>query len=613
MTLFISVLLLSFGLLFEDQAGATGEGDELTITAPFESVILYLHGAQLTHKASFEIPEGRHRVVFSGLNSDINAESVTLGLSDQMEILSINHRMVQRRQTENAEEIESLLEEKTNLESTIRSLQIDREVIEYEMEMLGMNRVPDAQNQAAFRELLELHRERIRELKTESNQIEDSLQSARERVNEINRTLQRPHLRPFVTEGELVVDVVSAESEVVDAVISYPVRRAGWLPEYEIRAQNPDESISIRLNAVVFNNSMQSWNDVEVKLSTGTPQMGIDLPVVRPWFLDFIRSQTGVQPGGANVDPERSNRISGHVYDAQTGEYLPGATLRIANKNIGVATRGDGSYELTAPPGSSQITVSYIGYKSITAPITNTVMDFRLQPDAVGLREMVVSGMEADFDRTAMPPPSVRSETMVSRTFELRDKQTIPSDGESHRINVEQSGISPEFSYLAIPKVREEAMLIADIEEWESVFALPGPAMLHLEGTFVGQTYIDPQTVSETLRISFGRDQGIIVSRSKVNDESSRSFFRNRVTQRIAQEITVRNTRNHSVQIEIIDQIPVSMRDQIEVSAVELSGGELAEDTGIVTWNLTIGPTETVVQNLVYEVRYPDGQSLRLE
>ncbi|MBE9048410.1 DUF4139 domain-containing protein, partial [Pleurocapsales cyanobacterium LEGE 10410] len=218
-----------------------------------------------------------------------------------------------------------------------------------------------------------------------------------------------------------------------------------------------------------------------------------------------------------------------------------------------------------------------------------------------------------DVDINAPLSLSERTETMTSRQFTLRDKQTIPPAGERDRILLEEYPVPSHFTYLAIPKRADGAILKAGIPGWDDIFLLPGQAKLHLEGAYVGQTYLNPGIVSDTLDVSFGRDNGIIVTRTKVSDQSERSFFRNRVTQTVVHEITVCNTKGSTAQIEVRDQIPVSTREEIEVSTAGLSGGELNVETGIVTWQLQIAQGESRTLRVGYEVRYPSGKTVILE
>jgi hypothetical protein len=62
--------------------------------------------------------------------------------------------------------------------------------------------------------------------------------------------------------------------------------------------------------------------------------------------------------------------ISGIVKDAATGETLIGATVRLQElQQNGAATNAYGFFSLTAPEGDYTVSISYIGYQTITQPI----------------------------------------------------------------------------------------------------------------------------------------------------------------------------------------------------------------------------------------------------
>ena len=57
--------------------------------------------------------------------------------------------------------------------------------------------------------------------------------------------------------------------------------------------------------------------------------------------------------------------------------------------------------------------------------------------------------------------------------------------------------------------------------------------------------------------------------------------------------------------IEIKDGIPLSNNEAIKVELLESSGAKKTEETGILLWNLKIGPSETKKLRVSYKVRYP--------
>jgi uncharacterized protein (UPF0335 family) len=616
MQLILLLLGLNAGLLNLAADQTQSANSQITSEPSIEEVTVYLQGAQITHRSTVEIPEGRHTLVFTGLNSEVDSRRASVGFDGEgregLEVVSVNHRTQQIRNPNNRDEIERLLSERSDIEAEINDLQTDLDVNSYEQQMLRENLNPERADAQSLRQLLELHRERIRSIEVNNRVLSDSLQTLRSRMNEINQTLRQSEFQPEITVGELLV-VVQADQPVSAAThISYPIDAAGWTPEYDLHVDAAGEPVRGKLSASLYNNSRQPWNNVDLILSTQSPQAGTDIPELYPWFLDFVNQRNSLRESGPALSS--STQLSGTVTDARTGEPIAGANVRVLNMQAGTATDRNGRYSFLAPEGSRSLVVNYVGYQSASSPINGTVIDFRLQPGVPNLNEVVVTayGTSADMMR-AKAPPSTRNEQMVSREFEIRDKQTVLSDGNVQRISIEENSVESDLSYLTIPKIKPDAVLKADIDEWETLFPLPGTAMLHLEGTYVGQTYIDPSIVSDTLQVSFGKDDAIAVTRTKLSDESDKSFFRNRVTRTISHEISVRNTKLTSIDLEIMDQVPISMRDDIEVSIAELTGGELEEDTGIVTWDLQIPPGETRSVVISYEVQYPSGRSIYLD
>lgn len=611
MHLIFLVLSLHAGL-FSNTLYQSESADSITSAPPIEEVTVYLQGAQVTHRTAVNIPEGQHTLVFTRLNEAINSRSATVGFDGEIEVLSVNHRTQQINNTENTETIDRLLDERAGIENHIKELQIDLDVNSYEQNMLRENVRPVDSDAESLKQLLRLHRERMRSLQADNGMLSDSLNVLRTRLNEINQTLRQPGYQPKITVGELVLKIRATQPVSAETQLSYPIDDAGWLPEYDLHVDAADEPIRGKLSASVYNNSRQLWNSVSLTLSTQTPQSGIDIPEISPWFLDYVSQR---YPAGATGSAlTESTQISGTITDAQSGEPLPGATVRVQEKQAGTTAGRNGRYSLLAPAGSRQLLVTYVGFRPATVPIYGSEVDVRLEQEMMALDEVVVSGYaESDRAIKAVSPSSKRTEQMASREFAIRDLQTIPSDGDVHRITIEENSVESDLSYLTVPKIDTDAVLKADIDDWESLFPLPGTAMLHLEGTYVGQTYIDPATVSDTLQVSFGKDDAIVVSRIKQSDESDKSFFGNRVTRTVSHEISVRNTKSAVTDLQILDQVPVSMRDEIEVSVLDLSGGVLNEETGMVTWKIQIAPGKTRSIVISYEVKHPSGRSVYLD
>lgn len=91
--------------------------------------------------------------------------------------------------------------------------------------------------------------------------------------------------------------------------------------------------------------------------------------------------------------------ISGKVTEEGTNAPIPGAGVKVHGTSFAVAAGSDGTYSLVAnlAPGSYQVSVTFIGYKTASQQITlgsnnNVTANFTMGQDAMGLDEVIVTG-----------------------------------------------------------------------------------------------------------------------------------------------------------------------------------------------------------------------------
>ena len=104
--------------------------------------------------------------------------------------------------------------------------------------------------------------------------------------------------------------------------------------------------------------------------------------------------------GGKNVTtedkvPERKVTYKGVVID-DMDQPLPGVSVTLPHsKGTGVTTDINGRFEISVPENVNNLVFSYIGMKTQTVRVKGTSKDLtvRLQPDAVALKEAVVTGI----------------------------------------------------------------------------------------------------------------------------------------------------------------------------------------------------------------------------
>ncbi len=162
-------------------------------------------------------------------------------------------------------------------------------------------------------------------------------------------------------------------------------------------------------------------------------------------------------------------RIAGIVTDGVTKEPLSDANVFLEGTGIGTATNLDGEYIITnVPVGSYQLSVVYIGYKSVTYPIEVEENGFIIRDiamDAVAITgEEIVVTAQAEGQYAAINK-QLASENIVNvvskaRIQELPDANAAESVGRLPGVSLIREGgqatkivirgLSPEYSKITI-------------------------------------------------------------------------------------------------------------------------------------------------------------------
>lgn len=238
----------------------------------------------------------------------------------------------------------------------------------------------------------------------------------------------------------------------------------------------------------------------------------------------------------------------------------------------------------------------------------------RATADAMVLREVVVAPqVEEEVEEESELIEVSQREAPFGFEFEIKTPLTLPSNGRDVTTEIARYQLPATYEYRCYPKHDKEAFLVADATDWMKLNLLPGQASVYFENAYVGKSALDPTVATDTLHFSLGRDQGILVSRTKVNDTSVRRFLGSNQEQTMTWKITVKNNRREAVNLTVYDQTPIARNSNINVSIEELSGGQLDRDTGIVSWPIQLQAGQQRELLLQYKVKYPKNKRLSIE
>ncbi|MGE0567700.1 MAG: carboxypeptidase-like regulatory domain-containing protein, partial [Bacteroidia bacterium] len=114
--------------------------------------------------------------------------------------------------------------------------------------------------------------------------------------------------------------------------------------------------------------------------------------------------------------------VSGYVKDKKNGESLIGASVVKAGTTLGTIANEYGFYSLTLPKGTHSITISYIGYNSLTFEIDlskNMIKNVEISGEGTELAEVTVSAEKED--------ENIKSVEMGVAKLDIKQINKIPA------------------------------------------------------------------------------------------------------------------------------------------------------------------------------------------
>jgi len=471
----------------------------------------------------------------------------------------------------------------------------------------------DGVNVAELQRGVDLVKSRLSSILKEKQRVENEIDDLSIQKQIIVNKLQKIRLENSRRKGKVIIKLNSEKSQEINATLNYVVSNAGWSPYYDLKVEDIDKPLEIIYKAKVFQNTGEDWEKVKLSLSTGDPYQDGSVPQLNPWFLNFTSNYSSNQ-STPTPKPQTSGvtgSLRGIVLDKKTGEVIPFANV-VAYSNqqevvAGTTSDVDGNFILDIDYPANKLEVSFIGYHKHSENISRTdkFYNILLNESAELLSEVVISYGPPLIDKTksskittsedivnmavrdvsTIAHPSagvtnikgargsgtvyfidgvkVRGSSSNDEVFKISQNQVtlnynvelpydIPSDGEQYKVLIKKYTQEVEYAYKAVPKLSGYAYLIANVTDWEKLNLRNGEAGLYYNGNYLGESFLNLDKAEDTLQISLGKDENILVLRNTIKQEYKKGLF-GKAQQNFHFRISVRNNKASSIQLEIID------------------------------------------------------------
>ncbi len=274
------------------------------------------------------------------------------------------------------------------------------------------------------------------------------------------------------------------------------------------------------------------------------------------------------------------------------------------------------SFSNASPWIAGDIPVLYPWFIDYYVPVPNlavTASGVRRQNAPMMMEKAAETDKAKELYRETEPVPVEKKTGETTVTFDIAVAVSIPSDGNLQTIEMQRLKAPAEYKYVTLPKLSQLAYLTANITDWAKLSLQSGEATLYFDNAFVGKSTINVNQLKDTLTLSLGTDNSILVKREKRVDFTSKRIIGSNRTETYSFLTTIRNNKSVPVKLTLNDQIPLSSNSGITVDPVELSGGRLDSQTGEIRWDLDISQQETRQIVLTYSIKYPKDKIVILE
>lgn len=584
--------------------------DESTnVPSTLKSVTVYRSGAEMVHTTAAMLKQGDNLLIVENISNQLDINSIQVKAPASVTILGIEFSGNYLASAEPSVREKMLSDSLENVEDNIDKIKLS---ITNTTELLGVlkdNRnIKGEQTGMSVAELAKL----MDYYKTKSLELQNDLQQQNNRLKKLNtlherieNQIEEEQKKNNKTFGRLTLRLNAAMDGKSDFTISYIAQNAYWTPYYDVRVDNINSPLKLSYKAKIVQTTGIDWKQVKLSLSTSTPSQWGNAPLLNAWFLAYVNPVNVMNKSLATmntIQPMLAGRASGVVVNG----YATSAASEI--KLRGINSMDSDKQPLYIVNGSE---MSSEDFAKISP---NDIADIKVIKDEAasiyGARAS--NGAIVITLKSGLEDYISVSDNALNLNFDIDKPYDVPTNGKEQIATLQNTEIKAYYKHYAVPKLDKNTYLLAEIPGWDKLNLLPGDANIILEGTYVGKSFIDPSSTSDTLNLTLGKDERVNIKRQKIVDFSSVKFLGSNKLQKFTYELTVKNNKAENINVLLKDQFPLSTNKDIEVTLIDAGGAEVNNELGILNWKLALAPGESRKLQFIYSIKYPKDKTLNI-
>ncbi|MEL6919498.1 MAG: mucoidy inhibitor MuiA family protein [Pseudomonadota bacterium] len=520
-----------------------------------DAVTVYPSGAQVTRLSKVDIEAGEHIIIIDDLPAGIDPASVRVSGegSAPLGILGVDVRTSIIESGGSSEQriaLEARRDELQDLQASLQQQRADINVRRELLQALVRNAAtggdePALMSAVSLNETLSVVAEQLADLNAQT--IATRAQE-RETQKEIARVQSQLSLLAPRQEQRMLVEVSVSAEQAASATLNvkYNVREAGWRAVY-------DASLSLEDGVEDVNLDLKRRALVEQSTRESWDNVALTLSTARP------------------TAATQAPQLQANVID------------QVPDRPMAIQQQGNGNQRAFSPASKSG-------------------------GGMLGLQNMVTA--DTEVVAVAQERSAEMNTGGFNATFNIAGRVSVSNAREAKSVLLGSDTVAVEVSALSVPRIDPTAYLVAEFTLSGEATYLPGEVLLTRDGTYIGRGSMPLLAPGDTHQLGFGNDDFITVERvDKDRTQGETGILVSSNTETREAVITVTNNHTFDMPVRIIDRVPVSDHEDIEVEA--LAGNTSPSETnvdgkrGVVAFDLNVAAGGDAQIDLGYRVMWP--------
>ena len=536
-----------------------------TIKATLTEVTVYAQGAQMHHKANYSVNAGVTEIIIEGISAFIDPKSIQVKGTGDLVLLDTKFSFYYPQPSNTLNQGASLKIKRDIqlLEDSLRVMDFDIRDIQDEINVLNASKSIIA-----------------------SNGMVRSVGKVNDSINLLKQTIEYYTLKM----NELNKKIIVLEKK---------------------RQEKAFRKIAMETRLTDLKNYQNNNGEIENNKSP-IPRITITVsaksPVTGKLNFSYVVSNAGWTP----IYDLRSDASTGKIELTYKAEVFQSSGLDWDNIKLNISTNNP--YVNKTKPTLNPWYIDYNIYKSENRKgKMDKLQEVQITSQALFNRGYAYSE-DMDDEKNIMGADQFTTvvHRLISAEFKIDLPYSIKSNNEKHMVLIKSTNLDTKFKYYTVPKLDASVYLVAQMTKLDELQLVPGQANIFFDGSYIGETYIDPTTMDDTLNLSLGKDPSIVVKRTLLKKELKDRIIGDKRERTFAYSIEISNQKSSSIEIVIQDQLPITQNADINIESDNFAKGRFDERTGLLEWSFILKAKENKVIDYNFRVKHAKDKNLEI-